>query len=100
MKEIEASCAVKVKIPRGEDWKGFIIVSGDFEGVAMARDKILSIVQERANKASSQIEIDRNLALSCGLENFPEFLKKTLRNPFHLSRFHSTRVMKGQVRSI
>lgn len=62
MKEIEASCAVKVKIPRGEDWKGFIIVSGDFEGVAMARDKILSIVQERANKASSQIEIDRNLA--------------------------------------
>lgn len=56
------TCAVKVKIPRGEDWKGFIIVSGDFEGVAMARDKILSIVQERVNKASVQIEIERTLA--------------------------------------
>lgn len=62
LKEIEANCAVKVKIPRGEDWNGSIIVSGDFEGVAMARDKILSIVQERANKATAQIEIERTLA--------------------------------------
>lgn len=62
MKEIESCCAVKVKIPRGEDWTGSIIVSGDFEGVAMARDKILSIVQERANKISIQIEIERTLA--------------------------------------
>lgn len=62
MKEIESTCSVRVKIPRGEDWKGSIMVSGDFEGVAMARDKILSIVQERVNQTTTQIEIDRYLA--------------------------------------
>jgi rRNA processing protein Krr1/Pno1 len=62
LKEIESCCAAKIKIPRGEDWNGSIVLSGDFEGVAMARDKILSIVQERANKTSIQIEIERTLA--------------------------------------
>ena len=62
LKEIEMACAVKIKIPRGEDWTGSIILSGDFEGVAMARDRILSIVQERVNKTAIQVEIDRNLA--------------------------------------
>lgn len=62
LKEIESVCAVRVKIPRGDEWTGSITVSGDFEGVAMARDRILSIVQERANKASIQMDIDRILA--------------------------------------
>lgn len=62
LKEIEANCAVKVKIPRNEDWTGSISVSGDFEGVAMARDAVLSIVQERANKTNVTVEIERTLA--------------------------------------
>ena len=61
LKEIESSSATKIKILSQES-SGSISITGDFEGVAMARDKILSIVQERTNKTSIQVEIEKTLA--------------------------------------
>lgn len=71
-----------MKIPRGDDWKGSIIVSGDFEGVAMARDQILSIVQERANKSHVQIEVERTLAPFLWVKELSEITLKELTETF------------------
>ena len=59
LQAIEAASATKIKIPKGDEWKGHISISGDFEGVAMARDRILQIVKERTNKTTAQVPVER-----------------------------------------
>ncbi len=57
---LQHELAVKITIPK--EWQGTLTVTGDFEGVALARDRILQIVSERVGREAVQLEMEGPLA--------------------------------------
>jgi polyribonucleotide nucleotidyltransferase len=58
---LQNTTATRIRIPKGDEFEGKLMISGDFEGVAMARDQILQIVRERTNKTTVNIDCPQHL---------------------------------------
>lgn len=61
LRGIESATATKLHVSKTEEQTGCITISGDFEGVAQARDMILKIVALRTNMPTRHIEVERLL---------------------------------------
>lgn len=59
IKALMTETSTKITVPKV--YQGQVLVSGDFEGISMAKQRIEALIQEKVNKITAIIEIERHL---------------------------------------